>query len=170
MIWSRSPRCRGDDETARRPPAKRKSKPVRRELMAGALRNHKLAFPSDASLSAGSRRAAAGLAAERRFPPSPRGCFSAGARGAPSPAGRWRGWAGGGAAGTGGCWSRGCSRRSGRCSQLQMWFSCGVKLKDPFSSGPVPLQRCLFPNKSERWQRRGFDFVGFIYWFFLPSF
>lgn len=51
-----------------------------------------------------------------------------------------------------------------------MWFSCGVKLKDPFSSGPVPLQRCLFPNKSERWQRRGFDFVGFIYWLFWGFF
>lgn len=55
--------------------------------MAGALRNHKLSFPSDASLSVSSRRAAADLAAERRFLQFPRGCFSAGARGVPSPAG-----------------------------------------------------------------------------------
>lgn len=65
--------------------------------MAGVLRNHKLAFPSDASLSASSRRAAAGLAARRDASfPRPRGAASAPGRGGRRAR---RGGGGGGGAG-----------------------------------------------------------------------
>lgn len=67
--------------------------------MAGVLRNHKLAFPSDASLSASSRRAAAGLAARRDASfPRPRGAASAPGRGGRR-ARRGGGGGGGGGAG-----------------------------------------------------------------------